>query len=202
MPKPGRRPGPTETRSRILSAAAARFSASGYDATSVRQVAADAGVDPALIRHFFGSKENLFTEVAASVVRPDEAIADLLRGPRAQLGERLVRYFLGLLGDVDQPGPILGLVRSAVTSEHAAALMRAFLAEEVLGRIAATLRSEDPDLRASLAASQLVGLAVARNAVGLRALTRADTEELVDWVAPTLQRYFTGRAPAARRTSG
>jgi hypothetical protein len=114
----------------------------------------------------------------------------------------LARYFLGLLGDVDQPGPILGLIRSAVTSEHAAALMREFLAEEVLGRIAATLRSEDPDLRASLAASQLVGLAVARHAVGLRALTHADTEELVDWVAPTLQRYLTGRARPARRTSG
>lgn len=196
MAKPGRRPGPTATRDRILAAAATRFTASGYEGTSVRQVAADAEVDPALIRHFFGSKERLFTEVVASVVRPAEAITGALAGPRSGLGERLVRFFLGLLGDVRRPGPLLGLIRSAVTSEPAAGLMREFLADEVLGRIAATVRPDAADFRAALAASQLVGLAIARHAVGLKPLRTADIDELVAWVAPTLQRYLTGPAPA------
>jgi AcrR family transcriptional regulator len=197
VPRTGRRPGPTDTRAQILSAAAARFSASGYEPTTVRGVAADAGVDPALIRRFYGSKEQLFTEIAASVIRPED-IATLLGGPGADLGERLARYFLGLLGDIKQPGPLLALVRSAVTNEHAAALMRQFLAREVLGRIAVVLGVDHADLRAALAASQLVGLAVARYAVGLEALVATDSNDLVGWVAPVLQRYFTGPAPKRR----
>jgi AcrR family transcriptional regulator len=195
MPRTGRRRGMPDTRGQILQAAAAQFGASGYEATTVRKVAADAGVDPALIRRFFGNKEGLFTQVAASVLRPDEAIAALLQGPRRRLGERLARYFLGLLGDVHRPGPALSLIRPAVTSEHAAALMRRFLATEVLARIAAALGADHAELRAALAASQVVGLAVARAAVGLEPLVAAPEEELVAWVAPTLQRYFTGKAP-------
>jgi AcrR family transcriptional regulator len=195
MPRTGRRRGLPDTRGQILQAAAAHFGASGYEATTVRKVAADAGVDPALIRRFFVNKEGLFTQVAASVFRPDEAIAALLRGPRGRLGARLARYFLGLLGDVHRPGPALALIRPAVTSEHAATLMRRFLATEVLARIAAALGADHAELRAALAASQVVGLAVARSAVGLEPLVAAPAEELVAWVAPTLQRYFTGKAP-------
>lgn len=195
MARAGRRRGQSETRELILSAATARFTRSGYDATSVRRIAADADVDPALVRYFFGSKENLFIEVVAAVIHPEEAIAVLADGPVSRLGERIVRYFLGLLGDVHEPGPLLGLIRSAVTVERAAALLREFLAEKMLGPIATLTGSDEAELRAALAASQLVGLAVARHAVGLKALTTAETEHLVAWVAPTLQRYYTGDAP-------
>lgn len=163
----------------------------------MRQVAVDAQVDPALVRHFFGGKEQLFAEVAASVIRPQEAVATLAAGPRDRLGERLSRYFLGLLGDLDRPGPLLGLIRSAVTSAHAATVMREFLARELLAPVAEQVRVDAPQLRTALAASQLVGLAVARYAVGLPALTRTDTEDLVGWVAPTLQRYLTGSPSSA-----
>lgn len=192
MPRTGRRPGPSNTREQILAAAARCFAVAGYDATSVRQVAADAGVDPALVRRFFGGKEQLFTQVASTLIDPARALAAVTDGPPELAGERLLNYFLSLLGDVRQPGPILGLIRSAVTSEHAAQLMRRFLAERVLGEIAATLHSDRPDLRAALVASQLVGLAVTRHATRLSPLTAADAGELTRWVAPVLQYYLTG----------
>lgn len=191
MVRTGRRPGPSSTRGQIVAAAARCFAADGYDATSVRHVAAQAGVDPALVRRFFGGKEQLFTEVASALIDPEQALVAVTDGPAGEAGERLLSYFLTLLGDVRQPGPYLGLIRSAVTSEHAADLMRRFLAERVLGRIAATLHADRPALRAALVASQLVGLAVTRYAIRLDPLTDADTGELVRWVAPVLQHYLT-----------
>ena len=191
MVRTGRRPGPSSTRGQIVAAAARCFAADGYDATSVRHVAAQAGVDPALVRRFFGGKEQLFTEVASALIDPDQVLAAVTDGPAAEAGERLLSYFLTLLGDLRQPGPYFGLIKSAVTSEHAADLMRRFLAERVLGRIAATLHADRPSLRAALVASQLVGLAVTRYAIRLDPLTAADPGELVRWVAPVLQHYLT-----------
>ncbi|HEY3957578.1 MAG TPA: TetR family transcriptional regulator [Streptosporangiaceae bacterium] len=192
MPRTGRRPGPSSTRAVITAAAAERFTAAGYDATSLRQVAAAAGVDPALVRRFFGGKEQLFTAVASTLIDPGLALAAVTEGPAGAAGERLLRHFLALLGDVSQPGPLLGLVRSAVTSEHAARLLRQFLADGLLRDIAASLPPGRSELGPALAASQLVGLAVARYAVQLPPLTAAGTEELVRAVAPVLQYYLTG----------
>jgi len=192
MVRTGRRPGPTSTRASILAAAAECFAAHGFDATSMRHVAAAAGVDPALVRRFFGTKEQLFSEVAAALIVPERALAAVAGGAPDAAGERLVRYFLSLLGDVSQPGPFFGLIRSAVASEHAAGLMRRLLAEQVLAELAASFRSETAELGAALAASQLVGLAIARYAVRLDALAAADTDDLVRWVAPVIQSYLTG----------
>ncbi len=175
-----------------MAAAAARFAAAGYDATSLRQVAADAGVDPALVRRFFGSKEGLFSDVASALIGPPAAVAAVTGGPPETAGERLLRYFLGLLGDVSEPGALLGLIRSAVTSEHAAAIMRRFLAERVIIPVAAALCPDQPGLRGALVASQLTGLAVTRYAVKLPPLTAAGVDDLARWVAPVLQHYLTG----------
>ena len=192
MVRTGRRPGPSTTRDEIVAAAAARFAGAGYDATSLRQVAADAGVDPALVRRFFGSKERLLSDVASALIDPTAAVAAVAGGPRETAGERLLRYFLGLLGDVRQPGALLGLIRSAVTSEHAATIMRRFLAERVITAIAAALGADQPGLRGALVASQLTGLAVTRYAVQLPPLAAASADDLVPWVAPVLQHYLTG----------
>lgn len=192
MPKTGRRPGRPDTRGEIVAAAARCFARAGYDATSTRQVAAAAGVDPALVRRFFGGKDELFTAVASVLIDPGSAVTAVAAGPPDQAGTRLLRYFLALLGDVRQPGPLLGLVRSAVTSEHAAQVLRSFLAENLLGGIARALHADHGDLRAALAASQLVGIAVSRYAVQLPPLTAADDEELISWIAPVLQHYLTG----------
>ena len=198
MARTGRRPGPSGTRGQILAAAARCFAAAGYDATSVRRVAADAGVDPALVRRFFGGKEQLFTEVASALIDPARALAAVTGGPPEAAGERLLRYFLAMLGDVARPGPYLGLVRCAVTSEHAADLFRQFLAERVLGEIAAELDAGRPELRAALVASQLVGLAVARYAVRLAPLAEAGADELAGWVGPVVQYYLTGTEPVPK----
>lgn len=192
MARTGRRPGSTSTRTLILAAAAECFAADGYDATSMRHVAAAAGVDPALVRRFFGGKEQLFSEMAAALIVPERALAAVADGPPEAAGERLLRYFLSLLGDVSSPGPFFGLVRSAVASEHAAGLLRRLLAEQVLGELAASFREETAELGAALAASQLVGLAIARYAVGLDALVAAGPDDLVRWVAPVIQSYLTG----------
>lgn len=192
MVRTGRRPGPSSTRASILAAAVECFAANGYDATSMRHIAAVAGVDPALVRRFFGGKEQLFAEMATALIVPERAVAAVTEGAAEAAGERLLRYFLSLLGDVTHPGPLLGLIRSAVTSEHAAGLLRRLLAEQVLGEIAASLRSETAELGAALAASQLVGLAIARYAVRLDALATADPDDLVRWIAPVIQSYLTG----------
>jgi len=201
MTRTGRRPGPSSTRAEITAAAARRFAAAGYDATSLRQVAADASVDPALVRRFFGDKEQLFTAVASALIDPERAVAAVAGGPPEAAGERLLRYFLSLLGDVSRPGPLLGVIRSAVTSEHAAGLLRRLLAEQVLREIAVSFPSGRPEFGAALAASQLVGLAVARYAVRLPPLTAADTEELVSAIAPVLQYYLTGQPISATEES-
>jgi AcrR family transcriptional regulator len=192
MAKTGRRPGRPDTRGEIVAAAARCFARAGYDATSTRQVAADAGVDPALVRRFFGGKEELFTEVASALIDPGSVVAAVTAGPADQAGQRLLRYFLGLLGEVRQPGPLLGLVRSAVISEHAAHILRTFLAERVLGGIAEALHADQGELRTALTASQLVGIVVARYAVRLAPLAAADDDQLVGWVGPVLQYYLTG----------
>jgi len=203
MAKTGRRPGRPDTRGEIVAAAARCFARAGYDATSTRQVAADAGVDPALVRRFFGGKEELFTEVAAALIDPDRVVTAVAAGAADQAGERLLRYFLALLGDVQQPGPLLGVVRSAVTSEQAAHALRIFLAQRVLGGIAEALHIDQGEVRAALAASQLVGIAVSRYAVRLPSLAAADDEQVIGWVAPVLQHYLTGDLqPVGLRAGG
>ena len=203
MAMTGRRPGRPDTRGEIVAAAARCFARAGYDATSTRQVAADAGVDPALVRRFFGGKEELFTEVAAALIDPDRVVTAVAAGAADQAGERLLRYFLALLGDVQQPGPLLGVVRSAVTSEQAAHALRIFLAQRVLGGIAEALHIDQGEVRAALAASQLVGIAVSRYAVRLPSLAAADDEQVIGWVAPVLQHYLTGDLqPVGLRAGG
>lgn len=192
MPRTGRRPGRPDTRGEIVTAAARCFATAGYDATSLRQVAADAGVDPALVRRFFGGKEELFAAVASALIDPGSALTIVASGPADQAGERLLRYFLALLGDVQRPSLLLGVIRSAVTSERAAQVMRTFLAGTVLAGIGEALHADQGELRAALAASQLVGIAATRYAVRLSPLTAADDDQLVGWVAPVLQYYLTG----------
>ena len=189
MPRTGRRPGRPDTRAQIVTAAARCFASAGPDATRMRQVAAGAGVDRALVRRFFG-KEELFTEVASALIDPDSALTVVADGPVDQAGECLLQYFLALLGDVRWPGPLLGLVRSAVTSEHAADVRRRFLAGSALGGIAARLHADHRELRAALVASQPVGIAVAWYAVRLAPLAAAATDGLAG--RPVLQYYLTG----------
>jgi len=190
-----RRRGPrqdaVDTRGAILQAAGARFAERGYDGTRLRDVAADAGVDVALVSYFFGSKDGLFAAAMALTVNPAALVDELMQDGTAELGERLLRRFLGLW-DGPAGSPFVALVRSAAGHEHAAALLRGFVERELLGRLAAAIDAPQPELRAALAGSQLVGVIMARYVVRVAPIATADAETLVRAIGPTLQRYLTG----------
>ncbi|MEA2248373.1 MAG: hypothetical protein QOH46_2902 [Solirubrobacteraceae bacterium] len=192
----GRRPGPNRTRAAILDAARAAFAERGYDAVSIRAVARAAGVDPALVHRFFGSKEELFAAAMELPISPGQLVPALLADGVEDLGERLVRTFLELFDRPAAFAPFLALIRGAVSNEQAAALLREFLTREVLGRLAAAASPDRPELRASLAGSQVVGLAMARYVVRVPPLAGTDRETVVACVGPTIQRYLTGELPA------
>jgi AcrR family transcriptional regulator len=190
MPRSGRRPGPGRTDEKILAAARANFARVGYEAATIRAIAAEARVDPALVLHYFGSKEGLFRVAVDFPVDPVEFIPRLLAPGLDGLGERLVRFFLETW---DSPAgrPLLALIRSVVASEDAATLMREFVSREVLGRIARALNVDQPQLRASLAASTLIGMAMLRYVIKLEPLASAKADVVAGWLGPAVQRYLT-----------
>jgi AcrR family transcriptional regulator len=202
MPRTGRRPGAAGTRDKILAAARTHFGKVGYEGGTVRGIAAAAGVDPALVMHYFGSKEGVFRAAMDFPIDPAQFIPRLLAPGLDGLGERLTFFFLDTW---DSPAgqPLLGLIRSVVGSESAAALMREFISREVLGRLAKALEVDKPQLRASLAASSLIGLAMLRYVIRLEPLASAPSDQVAIWVGPAVQRYLTdpgitARAPRAR----
>lgn len=192
----GRRPGPNRTRAAILGAARAAFAERGYDVVSIRAIARDAGVDPALVHRFYGSKEQLFVAAMALPVSPSGLVETLLADGVEGVGERLVRTALGLFDEPAAFAPFVALIRGAVSNERAAALLREFVSREVLGRLAHAASPDRPDLRASLAGSQVIGLAMARAVVGVPPLATAERETVVACVGPAIQRYLTGDLPA------
>jgi AcrR family transcriptional regulator len=189
---PGRRPGSADTRGEILDAARTEFAERGYDGASVRGIARAASVDPALVHHYFGSKEQVFIAAMALPVDPGEVLPDVLAGDRDQLGERFARLFLGLWSDPAFREPMLALLRSATTSERGAQMLREFVASSMLRRVASAVDAPDAQLRAATAAAQLVGVVLLRYVIGVPPLATATDEEIVALVAPTLQHYLTG----------
>jgi AcrR family transcriptional regulator len=182
-----------DTRDRILAAAREEFSERGYEKTSVRGIAKAAGVDPALVHHYFGTKEQVFEasiEVAfAPALNAPEAIAD---GPLDQVGERLARFVLGVWENPATRTPLLAILRSAVNNDTAAAVFRRLVSSQLLRRVAAQLDLPDAELRAELAAAQLVGCAMLRYVIKVEPLASADLEQIVARVAPVVQGHLTG----------
>jgi AcrR family transcriptional regulator len=188
----GRRPGATsDSREAIISAARAEFGAHGFDGATIRAIAGAAGVDPALVMYFFGSKQQLFRDSIQLTLRPDEALPPLIESGLDGLGERLARFYLGLWEDPETRDAVAAIVRSAFSHEAAAEVVRGFLGSEVFGRLAGYLPGPDPELRVELAGSHLVGLAIARHILRVEPLASADFEAVIHRVAPTVQRYLT-----------
>lgn len=190
MARTGRRPGTGGTKERILAAARSDFGRAGYEGATIRGIAAQAKVDPALVLHYFDSKDGVFRAAIQFPLDPAEFIPKLLEPGLEGLGARLTRFFVEAW-DSPAGSPLIALIRSVVANEDAAALLRDFVSRQVLGRVARALDLDRPQLRASLAASQLVGLAMLRYIIRLEPIASAGTDELVAWVGPTLQRYFT-----------
>jgi AcrR family transcriptional regulator len=193
----GRRRGDSGTRQAILDAAREQFAAQGYQATTVRGIAGAAGVDPSLINHFYGGKRGLFAatlDIPAEVPRRMAAtLGD--DGDTDTLGERFVRMYLALWEDVETAEPVRALVRSAIASDEASALLEDFLRAQILHVVVPALHTDRAELRATLAASHLLGTALARYVVHVSPVADLDREDLIAILAPTIQRYLTAELP-------
>jgi AcrR family transcriptional regulator len=185
----GRRPGASTTRQAILDAARARFASDGFASTTIRRVAADAGVNPSLVMQFFTSKEELFAAVMSISPKSLERFSTVFDGPDEHLGERVVRAHLEVWeGAPEDSEPLMAMLRAAVTNEQAGSQLREFIQARLLDAMD-TRRADDPEaaLRAGLAASMLVGVVVGRRLIGVPILAQADCEKLIAMLAPAVQ---------------
>jgi AcrR family transcriptional regulator len=181
------------TRDRILDAARQQFSESGFEKTSVRAIAKAAGVDAALVHHYFGTKEQVFEAAVEVAFAPAMKVRDaVLEGPLDDAGERMTRTIFGLWENPVTRKPLLAIVRSAVNNEAAAAVFRRLVSTQLLRRIAGELDAPDAELRAELAAAQLVGVAMMRYVIKIEPVASADVEEIIARVAPVVQGHLTG----------
>ena len=206
MSRTGRRPGSSGTRQAILDAARRHFAQRGYDAATIRGIAADAGVDPALVLHFFASKEGVFVAAMQWPFTPSETRARVLADGVDGAGPRLVELFIEIWDSSAARDPIIAMLRSASSNEQARTLLREFLQRELLGPMAAAIDRPDAELRATLVGAQLIGLAMARYVVGVEPLAGARPETVVAYVGPAVQRLLsaerlTADAPTTAATS-
>ena len=189
----GRRPGNPDTREAVLAAARAAFAERGYDGATIRGIATAAGVDPALVHHYFGNKDKLFLAAVEAPADPAEFLPEVFADGPDALGENVLRLFLRLWDGPIRPTG-LALIRSAVGNEWTARLLREFLVSQVMRRVVATLdlSPAEREARGALVASQLVGLVMTRYVLKIEPVASAAGESLVAAYAPTIQRYLTG----------
>ena len=188
---PGRPADGGDRRTAILSAAREQFAATGYAAASVRGIARRAGVDPALVHHYFGTKEQVFVAAMQLPFQPGEMLPQVLAGDPDGLGERLVRLFLGAWDSPEFRAPMLGMLRSAMTGEQGAAMLREFVGTALIGRVADAVGPVDP-LRVQAAAAQMVGVVILRHVIRLEPLASASVDDVVALIAPAVQRHLLG----------
>jgi AcrR family transcriptional regulator len=185
----GRRPGASQSREVIADAARTQFGELGYDGATFRGIAAAAGVDPALVVHFFGTKEELFRAVMALPPAAGEAMAAAAHGPREEVGRRFAELVVGLLENPVTRAIVLGRVRSAASHAPAAELIRETVTRDV-GRLTAALTDDRPETRAALVGTQVVGLALARYVAQVEPLASMAPPNVVELLAPTFQHYL------------
>jgi AcrR family transcriptional regulator len=185
-----------DRREAILDAARRLFAEHGYVDTSMRMIAGEAGVDAALIVHFFGSKAQLLAEAVRWPFDPEERMARVMARGRRHAGEELARLVVGTWDREGDRDAIMTLLRAATIEPAAADLLRKFIEDDLFPPLMRRLGVADGELRANLASSQVVGMGIARYVVRLEPLASLSEDEVVRWIAPTLQRYLTGRAPA------
>ena len=190
----GRRPGAPDTRAEVLAAARTSFAEKGFRGTTIRAVAAAAGVDPALVHHYFGTKDDLFVAALEIPVDPREILAPVVAAGPDGAGERLLRTFLSVWDDpAIQPG-LLALVRSVMADDNAGLVRDGFI-PVVVGPVLASLVRDRPEVRVPLVASQMIGLIVGRYVIAVPPLALMPAEDLVARVGPVLQHYLTGDLP-------
>lgn len=200
MARTGRRPGHQHTREAILAAAREAFAEKGFDRASVRQIAAGAGVDPALVHHYFGTKDQLFLDALSAPIDPGKIIDGALAGPGNGMGERLLRTMLGVW-DSPTGGAALAMLRSAVANEVIAKMLRDLILQRIFKRVAKALDLDPAEaaLRMNLVATQISGLIMVRYIIKMDPIASTPVETIVRLVAPTVQRYLTEPLPSEHR---
>lgn len=196
MRRSGRRPGNQDTSQSILEAARRLFAERGFDKTSIRAIATEAKVDPALVHHYFGTKDKLFLASMNAPINPGELVPQALAGPREEAGERLVRMAL-TVWDSPAGAAALALFRSALSNEWTARLLREFVITQVL-RKAVVEMSLDPaeaPMRTGLLATQIAGLLTTRYVLKIEPVASAPAETLVKAIGPNVQRFLTEPLP-------
>ncbi|UBV24723.1 TetR/AcrR family transcriptional regulator [Mycolicibacterium fortuitum] len=193
--RPGRPAGPSDRRERILASARELFARNGIDKTSIRTIAADAGVDAALVHHYFGTKTQLFAAAIHIPIDPMTVIGKLQEVPVDQLGHTLPSILLPLWDSEIGKGFVATL--RSILAGNDVSLVRSFLQDVIIGEIGP--RVDNPPgsarVRIQFVASQLVGVAMARYILELDPFASLPVDQIVETIAPTLQRYLTGELP-------
>ena len=187
----GRRRAGEDTRAALLDAARVEFTERGFDGATVRTIALRAGVDAAMVNHWFGGKDGLFVAAMEIPVNPAEIVPPILEGAPEQLAERILHTFLSVW-DTNGGGALAALMRSVASHEEAARMMREFVSRVIIGRIVSAVAPDRLDLRAALCGTQIAGLAMIRYVIRLEPLASADHDTVVAAIGPNLQRYLTG----------
>ena len=182
----GRRPGKPDTRGVIVTSARRLFADTGYEKTSIRDIAAAARVDPALIRHYFGNKAELFRATMGWPFEPAQIGARITDGDRDEMGARLTQVFFEMWEQPDSRAPLLAILRGAATHEQSATLVRQFIHGQLYPRLAEPLAQSDGDLRIDLAMAQLLGVALLRYILKVEPIASASAEDLIARVTPVI----------------
>lgn len=190
----GRRPGAPDTRAAILAAARARFAEHGFGGTTIRAVAGDAGVDAALVHHYFGSKDDLFLAALELPVDPRQLLLPAVAAGLDGVAERLLRVFLSVWDDPELQPQLVAVMRGVMDPAGSKLISEGFL-PVVLAPVGQALGIDRPDLRMPLVASQVFGLILLRYVLRVEPLASLPQEQLVATYAPTLQRYLADPLP-------
>ncbi len=191
MARTGRRPGNEDTRGRVLAAARTEFAAKGFHSATIRSIAASAGVDPALVHHYFGNKEDLFAASIDLPIRPAELAETVLADGVGSAGRTITTIFFTVWENAETRDPLLAMLRGSLTTGQGAEVLREFFGTAMLGRIAPRIGGVDPQLRVSLAMSHLIGVAMLRYVIGFPSLKMVPVEELIEIIAPRIQGYLS-----------
>jgi AcrR family transcriptional regulator len=193
--RPGRPPGNSDTRGRILTCARNLFARNGFNKTSIRAVAKDAGVDAALVHHYFGSKTELFAAAINIPIDPMDVLRPLREVPVEQIGYVLPSILLPLW-DSEMGKGFMATLRSILAGDDVS-LIRFFLQDLITAEVGS--RVDNPagsgPIRVQFVASQLVGVMVARYILELDPFASLPVEQVAETIAPNLQRYLTGDLP-------
>lgn len=192
----GRRPGNPDTREEILTVARDTFAAVGFTKASIRRIAAAAGVDPALVHHYFGSKDELFLATVQVQVNPRSVVEHLVAGGVEGLGTRMMAAILQVW-ESPAGASLIAAMRTTVGDPGPRRALTQFVTTEIVSRVLRVLdhSEEEAEVRGALLASQILGVVLGRYVLALPALTRMDPAALVTTVGPTLQHYLTGELP-------